>query len=191
MIDTATQVADSEKQIAAALLLIRVHLRNNYRPGQRLPPAVGTHLGTARALARRLKLPEQAVSTALRTLDAEGEIEMVVGNSLGPRILGPGEMHSDDIALDATVRQRIRTGYYHFGQALPTGLLGDEFMLSSTKVARALRGVVWDDWVRQESQGPYGPGYYVHYVTFPAPDVPTLPLAAPVALLQAAGPPLS
>ncbi|MFF1343913.1 GntR family transcriptional regulator [Streptomyces sp. NPDC058290] len=139
------------------VLLVRTHIAAHYPPGQKLPLARGSHRRVARALADRLHLTEQSVSTALRTLDSLGVIQMTGG----PRVLGPYELHDDDIALDATVRQRILSGYYRFGQALPTGLLGEEFLLTAEQVTRALRRLVRDDWVRRDPRGPYGPGYYI------------------------------
>ncbi|MEU9182934.1 hypothetical protein AB0C90_40390 [Streptomyces sp. NPDC048550] len=68
----------------------------------------------------------------------------------GPRVLGPYELHNNDIAPDATVRQRILSDYYRFGQALPTGLLSEEFLLTTEQVTRAVRRLVRNGWVRRD-----------------------------------------
>ncbi|MFD9575367.1 GntR family transcriptional regulator [Streptomyces sp. NPDC059982] len=155
-----TRLADHELEHGASVLqLVRSHIRANYRPGARLPGVEGAHRPTAKALASALRLPEYSVVTALRALNAAGEIQ--AGHGAAARVLGPREMHGDDTAFVATVRQRISSSHYGDGQALPTGLLGDEFRLSPAQVRRALRSLVWDGWVKRDEQGPHGPGYYV------------------------------
>lgn len=145
----------------AVLLMVRTHISTHYRPGQRLPLVPGSHRTAAHALASRLGVREHYVSTALRALNSLGEIEISTINGCGPLVLGPNELHRDDVALDAAVRHRLLTGHYRFGQALPTGLLGEEFTLRPEHVARALRRLVADGWLRHDLRGPYGHGYYV------------------------------
>lgn len=156
---TSTETPDSANEATAVLQLLRSHIRDTYRPGARLPTAKGAYRPTARALSSELGLPEHCVVTALRTLNAAGEIQ--IGRGGAPRVLGPHEMHDDDTPFVVTVRQRILSSHYKAGQALPTGLLGAEFRMSAVHVRRALRSLVWDGWVRCDEQGLHGPGYYV------------------------------
>lgn len=156
----ATPRTEGERQHIAALMLVRDHIRKNYRPGQRLPIVKGAYCAAAKAIALRLGLPLLHVATALKVLNSSGEIHLHAGIH-GPLVLGRDDVHPDDVAFDAAVRDRLASGHYRFGQALPTGLLGVEFGLESDQVDRALRHLVRDGLVRHDLRGPYGAGYYV------------------------------
>ncbi|MGP3690543.1 hypothetical protein ACTVZO_38610 [Streptomyces sp. IBSNAI002] len=153
-------MADTERMVelhgpgrreAEVLRLVREHVHASYVPGQLLEPVAD--------IARHLGLPHNAVRQAIRTLDGLGELAIC-----RPRIrivLGPGQVHPRDAPLIDAVRARIRTGRYARGQALPTGLLGEEFALRPEHVDRACGHLLNDGALRKDAAGPYGPAYYV------------------------------
>ncbi|WP_329317317.1 GntR family transcriptional regulator (plasmid) [Streptomyces sp. NBC_01278] len=157
---TNAPLTEGERQHIAALALVRDHISKNYRAGERLPVVKGAYCGAAKAMALCLGLPMLHVATALKALNSAGEIYLCAGIH-GPRVLGRKDLHPDDAALDTAVRDRLSSGHYSFGQALPTGLLGAEFGQEPDQMARALRHLVRDGLVRHDTSGPYGPGYYV------------------------------
>ncbi|MEW1632611.1 hypothetical protein AB0469_00870 [Streptomyces sp. NPDC093801] len=134
-----------------AFLLVRRQISIAYPPGTSVP---GTE-----ELARVLRLPKAHVHRALRRLDTLGEISLHTGSL--PVRLSPHEPHPRDRALHGAVRDRIRAGYYLPGQALATGLLGEEFRLRPHHVQRALRFLVAEKTLRFDEHGAYGPGHYV------------------------------
>ncbi|MFE9566871.1 GntR family transcriptional regulator [Streptomyces sp. NPDC006487] len=131
--------------------MVRAHVRRRYAPGEVLGPLSG--------IARDLLLQQNAVRRALRRLDTLGEIAIC-----GPStrvVLEPGQMHPHDLPLARAVRARILAGRYRSGQALATGLLGDEFALSPAHVRRACAHLLAEGLLRQDEAGPFGPAYYV------------------------------
>ncbi|MEU8889847.1 GntR family transcriptional regulator [Streptomyces sp. NPDC048442] len=120
-------------------------IRTQWRAGTRLP--------SDRALAAELGVSEWAVFRGRRHLETRG---LLVRRT----VLAPGALHPDDIALDACVRDRIRSGYYAPGTALPTGILGADFTLKPGEVRRACRRLIATGALRVED-GPYGRGFYV------------------------------
>ncbi|MFD6181373.1 hypothetical protein [Streptomyces goshikiensis] len=93
-------------------------------------------------------------------------------------MLGPNDLHPDDVAFDTAVRDRIASGHYRFGQALPSGLLGVEFGLESDQFDRAFRHLMRDALVRHDARGPFGPGYYVTLGTTSRPAMTPQSLSA-------------
>lgn len=150
-VDTAGVARGAGCRRAAALREVRAYVRASYAPGDRLAPLV--------VVARQLGLPHNAVRQALRRLDTLGEVAICP-----PRIclvLGPGDVHPNDFPLLEAVAARIEADRYRSGQALPTGLLGDEFALPPEHVGRACAHLLAQGLVRRDAHGPYGPGYYV------------------------------
>ncbi|MFD3553887.1 hypothetical protein ACFWWA_17550 [Streptomyces goshikiensis] len=171
-------LTEGERQHAAALILVHDHIGRNYRPGQRLPVVKGACSAAAQAMALRLGLPMLHVAAALKVLNSSGEIHLGAGIH-GPRVLGPHDLHPDDVAFDTAVRDHIASGHHHFGQALPSGLLGVEFGLESDQVDRAFRHLMRDALVRHNPRGHYGPGYYVTLgTTSRSPAMTPQPLSA-------------
>ncbi|MFJ5546780.1 GntR family transcriptional regulator [Streptomyces sp. NPDC093225] len=134
-----------------ACVIVHQHITTACPPGASIP--------STKQLARALRLPEKHVHQGLLRLDSLGEIALHTGNR--PVRLRTREPHPRDRALHGAVRDRIRTGHYRPGQALPTGLLGEEFGLLPHHVQRALRFLTAEGILRYEEQGAYGPGHYV------------------------------
>ncbi|CAM5322570.1 hypothetical protein SAVIM338S_00783 [Streptomyces avidinii] len=166
---TTAVLTVGERRHIAAMTLVRDHIGKNFRPGQHLPGG--------KAMAVQLGLPLLHVATVLKALNSSGELYVSTGVH-GPRVLMPDELHPDDIAFDAAVRGRIASEHYHFGQALPTGLLGVEFGLESDQVVRAFRHLVRDGLVHHDTTGPHGKGYYVARGSSPRPAATPQLLAA-------------
>ncbi|MFJ2744778.1 GntR family transcriptional regulator [Streptomyces sp. NPDC087440] len=120
-------------------------IRTRWQPGTVLP--------SDRELAVELGVPTHAVFRGRQHLETRGYL-------VRRKVLAPGALHPHDIALDAYVRDRISTGHYAPGSALPTGILGADFTLSPGEVRRACRRLVADGALHL-ADGPYGRGLYV------------------------------
>ncbi|AJT62424.1 hypothetical protein T261_0735 [Streptomyces lydicus] len=155
-----TGLAANERQLLNATLLIRQHIHERYKPGDELP--------SPPALAEAVGLPKTVTVTAMRRLDTLGVIAI---GALGSRpvLLAPDAHHPKDIALDLSVRERIDSGYYQPGQALPVGILGREHNLAIPQVERACRRLIADRLLYRDTEGPHGPGLYITRV----PDLTT------------------
>ncbi|MEU3402881.1 GntR family transcriptional regulator [Streptomyces sp. NPDC006670] len=134
-----------------ACVIVHQHITTAYPPGAALP--------STKQLASALGLPEKHVHQGLLRLDSLGEIALHTGSL--PVRLRKREPHPRDRALHGAVRDRIRTGRYLPGQALPTGLLGEEFGLLPHHVQRALRFLTSEGTLCYHERGAYGPGHYV------------------------------
>ncbi|WP_327740504.1 GntR family transcriptional regulator (plasmid) [Streptomyces nojiriensis] len=134
-----------------ACVIVRHHITSTYPPGAALP--------STKQLALALGLPQKHVLQGLLRLNSSGEIALHTGNR--PIRLRTREPHPRDRALQGAVRDRIRAGRYQPGQALPTGLLGDEFGLRPHHVQRALRFLTAEGTLRYQERGAHGPGHYV------------------------------
>lgn len=145
----STPGGGTERRYTVALRKLRAYVHNR-RPGEVLPKS--------NTLAEELHLTAIGVKTALRTLEAEGA---VAATPAGRAVLDPTQVHPHDVVLQLNVRDRITTGHYRPGSALPTGLLGHEHGLTSQEVTRALRRLVAQQLVRHDPAGDHGPGYYV------------------------------
>ncbi|MEV7418349.1 GntR family transcriptional regulator [Streptomyces sp. NPDC089919] len=136
---------------AEVLNMVRAHVRRRYGPGD--------VMGGLADVAQELGVSRIAVRQAVRRMDILGEIAIC-----RPRlriVLGPGQVHPHDLPLVAAVGARIRAGRYHRGQALPTGLLGEEFGLTPAQVRRACTRLQADGLLGEDEAGPHGPAYYV------------------------------
>ncbi|MGR4878127.1 GntR family transcriptional regulator [Streptomyces sp. LARHCF249] len=146
-----TPVTGRPRGEAAVFRRVRDHVRESYAPGDLLDPLA--------VIARHLGLPHNAVRQAVRQLDTLGEVAIC-----RPQIrivLSPGQMHPRDLPLVTAVRARIRAGCYRSGQALPTGLLGQEFGLRPEHVRRACTHLRAEGLLRRDPVGPHGPAHYV------------------------------
>ncbi|MFD8952477.1 hypothetical protein ACFV0B_26880 [Streptomyces xanthophaeus] len=101
------------------------------------------------------------IAVVLKTLDSEGEIALRPDSGGMVVLDSPTQPHPDDLELQATVRDRVQSGHYRQGQAVPTGLLGDEFGRTAAQVRRAARQLIADGTLYEDPAGPYGPGLYV------------------------------
>ncbi|MFK0017168.1 GntR family transcriptional regulator [Streptomyces sp. NPDC091027] len=134
-----------------ACVIVYQHITTAYPPGTSLP--------STRQLALALALPQKHVHQGLLRLDSLGEIALHTGSL--PVRLRTREPHPRDRALHGAVRDRIRANHYRPGQALPTGLLGEEFGLLPHHVQRALRFLTSEGTLRYDERGAHGPGHYV------------------------------
>ncbi|MEU8779065.1 hypothetical protein [Streptomyces sp. NPDC048606] len=150
-------VSASDQAQDKARAVVQWYVTQNIKPGTALP--------SPKQLALTLSLPAAHVRQALRHRDTAGEIAL---DSNGPATrLHQGEAHPCDRALQLAVQERISTGHYQPGQALPTGLLSTEFRLQPHQVQRALGHLAACGDIRRDEHGPYGPGHYV-----PSPGIP-------------------
>ncbi|MCX4546878.1 hypothetical protein [Streptomyces sp. NBC_01565] len=115
----------------------------------------------ARPLALQIGIPALRIAVVLRALDSAGEIALRPDGKSMIVLDSPGQPHPDDLELQAAVRCRVRSGFYQAGQAVPTGLLGSEFGLTSEQVQRAARQLIADGTLYEDAAGPHGPGLYV------------------------------
>ncbi|MEU6313779.1 GntR family transcriptional regulator [Streptomyces sp. NPDC047014] len=142
---------ETTRALDRACVIVHQHVTTMYPPGASLP--------STKQLARALELPERHVHQGMLRLDSLGEIVLHTGSL--PTRLRPREPHPRDRALHGAVRDRIHAGHYLPGQALPTGLLGEEFGLLPHHVQRALRFLAAEGTVRFDEQGAHGPAHYV------------------------------
>ncbi|MFG2483363.1 GntR family transcriptional regulator [Streptomyces virginiae] len=152
---TVGNVADTRPQsvrvLDRAFVIVHQHVTRVYPRGSSLP--------STKQLARSLNLPEKHVHQGLLRLDTLGEIVLHTGSL--PKRLREREPHPRDRCLQGAVRDRVRSGHYRPGQALPTGLLGEEFGLLPHHVRRALRFLTTEQLLRHDKRGVHGSGYYV------------------------------
>ncbi|WP_433549189.1 GntR family transcriptional regulator [Streptomyces sp. CA-294286] len=132
---------------AQAARALHQHIRARCPSGSRLP--------TDRTLAAQLGHSQHTIYRARRHLETHGLL-----SGRNRTVLGSGDTHPDDIALSACVRDRIRSGYYQPGHALPTGTLGADFALTRAQVRRACRPLIAAG-LLHDQDGPHGPGLYV------------------------------
>ncbi|MFB7082139.1 hypothetical protein [Streptomyces sp. NPDC056308] len=146
--DDATRVPSRDE----ALRAVRRYITTYCRSGEQLPTLGDLH--------EELSYSKALIRGALTRLDTAGLIVWCRAWT-ATRVLKPGEIHPADVGLDRSVRERISSGYYQPGQALPTGLLADEHDLSVEEVPRACRHLVRDGLLHHDDHGPFGPGLYV------------------------------
>ncbi|WP_369776275.1 hypothetical protein [Streptomyces sp. R33] len=115
----------------------------------------------AKPLATQLGIPALRIAVVLKALDSEGEIALRPDGRGMVVLDSPRQPHPDDLELQARVRERVRSGHYTEGQAVPTGLLGHEFGRTTAQVRRAARQLIADGTLYEDVFGPYGPGLYV------------------------------
>ncbi|MGW7456261.1 GntR family transcriptional regulator [Streptomyces sp. NPDC054797] len=150
-VGTAATRPESMRILDRACVIVHQHITTAFPPGTSLP--------SIKQLALALGLPEKHVHQGLLRLDGLGEIALHTGGL--PVRLRTREPHPRDRVLHGAVRDRIQAGHYLPGQALPTGLLGEEFGLLPHHVQRALRFLTSEGTLRYDEQGTYGPGHYV------------------------------
>ncbi|MFE2559750.1 hypothetical protein ACFXGT_27730 [Streptomyces sp. NPDC059352] len=148
-VHTDRRRAEHQRRLTAAVLGIQERIQSH---------PYGADLPTTRDLARDLRQRESHIRMGLKALEERG---VLVLRHMRAFRLAPGELHPDDVTLDHEVRQRIRSGEYAPGSALPTGILADRHGLDTPeKVGRACRRLIADGLVCH-CHGPFGPGLYV------------------------------
>ncbi|WP_328966281.1 hypothetical protein [Streptomyces sp. NBC_00239] len=167
MTDASTTAAGAAGQAARqdVLAAVRTYVQG-CRPGARVVNKPTGLLGAGTLLADRVGLPAGDVQTALAMLAAHGSLRVTPrGYVIVAREAGRPQVN----ALRDAVRERIRTGHYRTGEALPTGLLGLDFALQPHHVRTTCTALAKEHLLRDDPDGPHGPGYYVAGTASPSP----------------------